>query len=114
MCKILISSWFKEINDSLGDDLRIDNFKSYNTYIINNEEYQKSRDERIDFLLKCDVSKETLEDGSLTVKGTREFLKTITERLNGNTVNTKEGTVNKDTGELLDEDGVTPLSEIIG
>ena len=58
--------------------------------------------------------KEALEVGSLTVKVTREFLKTITERLNGNTVNTKEGTVNKDTGELLDEDGVTPLSEIIG
>lgn len=41
--------------------VNIDNFKSYNTYIINNEEYQKSRDERIDFLLKCDVSKEILD-----------------------------------------------------
>ena len=31
-----------------------------------------------------------------------------------NTNNTKEGTVNTETGELLDEDGVTPISEIIG
>ena len=58
--------------------------------------------------------KEALEDGSITVKGTREFLKQITDRLNGNTKNTKDGTVNTETGELLDEDGVTPISEIIG
>ena len=41
--------------------VNIDNFKSYNTYIINNKDYQKSRDERIDFLLKCDVTKEILD-----------------------------------------------------
>ena len=58
--------------------------------------------------------KESLEDGSITVKGTREFLKQLTDRLNGNTKNTVDGTVNTDTGELLDEDGVTPISEIIG
>ena len=58
--------------------------------------------------------KESLEDGSITVKGTREFLKQLTDRLNGNTKNTVDGTVNTDTGELLDEDGVTPIAEIIG
>ena len=58
--------------------------------------------------------KESLEDGSITVKGTREFLKQLTDRLNGNTKNTNDGTVNTNTGELLDEDGVTPISEIIG
>ena len=58
--------------------------------------------------------KESLEDGSITVKGTREFLKQLTDRLNGNTKNTVDGTVNTSTGELLDEDGVTPISEIIG
>ena len=58
--------------------------------------------------------KESLEDGSITVKGTREFLKQLTDRLNGNTKNTKEGTVNTETGELLDEDDVTPISKIIG
>ena len=58
--------------------------------------------------------KESLEDGSITVKGTREFLKQLTDRLNGNTKNTVDGTVNTETGELLDEDGVTPISEIIG
>ena len=57
--------------------------------------------------------KETLEDGSLTVRGAREFLKTITDRLNGNSIKTVEGFVNKDTGELIEND-VTPLSEIIG
>ena len=57
--------------------------------------------------------KETLEDGSLTVRGAREFLKTITDRLNGNSIKTAEGFVNKDTGELIEND-VTPLSEIIG
>ena len=41
--------------------VNIDNFKSYNTYIINNKDYQKSRDERIDFLLKCGVSQEILD-----------------------------------------------------
>ena len=42
--------------------VNIDNFKSYNTYIINDDDYQKSRDERVDFLLKCDVKKETLDE----------------------------------------------------
>ena len=58
--------------------------------------------------------KESLEDGSITVKGTREFLKQLTDRLNGNTKNTSVGTVNTATGEILDEEGVTPISEIIG
>ena len=42
--------------------VNIDNFKSYNTYMINNKDYQQSRDERIDFLLKCDVSKDILDE----------------------------------------------------
>ena len=36
--------------------VNIDNFKSYNTYFINDDDYQKSREERVNFLLKCDVS----------------------------------------------------------
>ena len=40
----------------------IGNFKSYNTYIINDYDYAKSRDERIEFLLKCNVSKEVLDE----------------------------------------------------
>lgn len=41
--------------------VNIDNFKTYNTYMINDKDYQKSRDERIDFLLKCDVSNDILD-----------------------------------------------------
>ena len=52
--------------------------------------------------------KESLDDGSITVKGTREFLKQITDRLNG----TKQN-IDKETGEILDEE-VTPISDIIG
>lgn len=42
--------------------VNIDNFKTYNTFIINNEDYQKSRDGRIEDLLKCDVPKEILDE----------------------------------------------------
>ena len=41
--------------------VNINNFKSYNTYIINDENYQKSREERINFLLECDVSQDILD-----------------------------------------------------
>ena len=47
------------------EDIRkvnIDNFKTYNTYIINDKDYQISRDERIDFLSKCGISKDVLEE----------------------------------------------------
>lgn len=42
--------------------VNIDNFKTYNTYIIDDEDYQKSRKERVDFLLKCDVKEDILND----------------------------------------------------
>ena len=42
--------------------LNIENFKSYNTFIIDEKEYKKSRDERINFLIKCGDSKEVLDN----------------------------------------------------
>jgi hypothetical protein len=41
--------------------VNIDNFKSYCTYMINNDEYLKSRDERINYLISCDIPKDVLE-----------------------------------------------------
>ena len=49
-------------NTSEFDSTNIDNFKTYNTYIIDDEDYQKSREERVDFLLKCDVKEDILND----------------------------------------------------
>ncbi len=40
--------------------VNVENFKSYNTYIISDKDYQQSRDERINYLLQCDISKEVL------------------------------------------------------
>ena len=53
-CKMM-GPVLEEIEEDVKDTtdiikVNIDNFKTYNTYIINNAEYQKSRDERIDFL----------------------------------------------------------------
>ena len=42
--------------------VNIDNFKTYNTYIINDDDYENSRNERINFLLQCDVKKDILEN----------------------------------------------------
>ena len=42
--------------------VNIDNFKSYNTYIINDSDYKKSRDERINFLMHCDVKEDILNN----------------------------------------------------
>ena len=42
--------------------VNIDNFKAYNTFVIDDKDYQKSREERVDFLLKCDVKEDILDD----------------------------------------------------
>ena len=42
--------------------VNMDNFRSYNTYMVNNSDYEKSRKERISFLLKCDVERDVLEE----------------------------------------------------
>lgn len=42
--------------------INIDNFKNYNTYLINEDEYQKSREARLNFLIQCGDSKEILEE----------------------------------------------------
>ena len=38
------------------------NFKDYNTYIITQEEYVKTREERINYLLSCGIPLENLEE----------------------------------------------------
>jgi len=40
--------------------ININNFKDYNTFIISQEDYLKTRDERIDYLTSCGISKEIL------------------------------------------------------
>ena len=35
--------------------INIDNFKSYNTFIIDDKDYKISRDERINYLMSCDI-----------------------------------------------------------
>ena len=47
--------------------INIGNFKEYNTFIISQEEYLKSREERITYLEKCGISKDVLEE-SIPVK----------------------------------------------
>ena len=41
--------------------INIDSFHSYNTFMISQEDYQKSRDERINYLISCGISKEVLD-----------------------------------------------------
>ena len=43
-------------------NVNIDNFNSYNTYMVDDINYEKSRKERIDYLISCDILKETLEE----------------------------------------------------
>ncbi len=43
-------------------EVNIDNFKTFNTFMIDDEGYQKSRDERVDFLVKCDVPMKILDE----------------------------------------------------
>ena len=42
--------------------VNIDNFNNYNTYIIDNDEYKKSRDERIQYLVSCGLPLDVLEE----------------------------------------------------
>ena len=42
--------------------INIDNFNDYNYYIVNDEEYQKSRIERINYLISCGIDKNVLEE----------------------------------------------------
>ena len=41
--------------------INIDNFHDYNTFIISQDNYQKSREERINYLLSCGLSLDKLE-----------------------------------------------------
>ena len=41
--------------------INIDNFHNYNTFIISQDNYQKSREERINYLLSCGLSLDKLE-----------------------------------------------------
>ena len=41
--------------------INIDNFKSYNTYMIDDIKYKESREERINYLTLCGISKDILE-----------------------------------------------------
>ena len=42
--------------------ININNFNQYNTYVISNDDYIKTRDERISYLESCGLSKELLEE----------------------------------------------------
>ena len=42
--------------------ININNFNEYNTYIITNKDYIKTRDERISYLESCGLTKEVLEN----------------------------------------------------
>ena len=42
-------------------NINIDNFKNYNTFTIDNNEYLKTREERINYLISCGINKETVE-----------------------------------------------------
>ena len=41
--------------------VNIDNFQNYNTFIIDNEGYKKSRKERIEYLISCGFAKKVVE-----------------------------------------------------
>lgn len=43
-------------------NINIDNFKNYQTFIINKTDYEKSREERINYLISCGIEKQVLED----------------------------------------------------
>ena len=47
--------------------INIDNFKDYNTFVISNDNYLKSREERINYLVSCGLDKKVL-DGSIPKK----------------------------------------------
>ena len=40
--------------------VNIDNFKNYRSFLISDEEYQKSREERINYLISCDIDEKIL------------------------------------------------------
>ena len=42
--------------------VNISNFKDYRTYLISDDDYKKSREERISYLESCGIQKELLED----------------------------------------------------
>ncbi|MBQ2872413.1 MAG: hypothetical protein IJE89_00220 [Bacilli bacterium] len=42
--------------------INIDNFKNYNTFIISKDNYLKSREERINYLVSCGLSQKELDD----------------------------------------------------
>ena len=42
--------------------INIGNFNEYNTYVINDNEYKESRNERINYLVSCGIEKEILEE----------------------------------------------------
>ena len=42
--------------------INIDNFKDYQTYMTNKEDYEKSRIERIEYLTTCGIKKDILEE----------------------------------------------------
>lgn len=42
--------------------INIDNFKLHNTFTIDNKSYKESREERINYLISCGISKDILEE----------------------------------------------------
>ena len=42
--------------------INIDNFKKYRTFLINDDEYKKTREERINFLKSCGIDENILEE----------------------------------------------------
>ena len=89
----------------------IDNIRRLLKMLAINEKAQDSLIQSI----TCNFGKSALYSALTALQqSTLNIQKQLTDRLNGNTKNTVDGTVNTDTGELLDEDGVTPISEIIG
>ena len=41
--------------------VNIENFKSYRTYLINNKDYLKSREERVNYLVSCGIDRDIIE-----------------------------------------------------
>ena len=42
--------------------INIDNFRNYNSYIINDKDYKESRNERINYLISCDLDGKILDE----------------------------------------------------
>ena len=42
--------------------INVRNFKEYNTYMVSDKEYQKSREERINYLVSCGIDRKVLEE----------------------------------------------------